>query len=78
MARIIRTTPTAPRKTFLLKAGLSIFLFLQIQAPGFNKPVQEKAEMLPLSLQATLTHNAYSVAEKTDDCSLIAFAEKVK
>lgn len=32
MARIVKTTETN-RKKFLLKAGLSIFLFLQIQRP---------------------------------------------
>ena len=78
MARIVRITPTAPRKTFLLKAGLSIFLFLQIQVPDFEKQMLAKAETHPLNLQAKLTHNAYSVVAKTDDCSLVAFAEKVK
>lgn len=78
MARIVRITPTAPRKTFLLKAGLSIFLFLQIQVTGFQKQVLAKSETLPLNVQIRLTQDAYNVAVKTHDCSLVALAGKVK
>jgi hypothetical protein len=78
MARIVRTTPPAPRKTFLLKAGLSIFLFLQIQVPVFQEQLLAKAHNLPLNLQTKLTQNAYKVVAKTDDCALVALAEKVK
>jgi len=41
MARIIRTAPKK-RKFFLLKAGLSIFLFLQIQMPEASRIIPEK------------------------------------
>jgi hypothetical protein len=78
MARIVRTTPPAPRKTFLLKAGLSIFLFLQIQVPVFQEQLLAKAHNLPLNLQTKLTQNAYSAIAKTSSCSLVALVKKVK
>ena len=74
MARIVKTTETN-RKSFLLKAGLSIFLFLQIQLPDAANISESKPAGFAAKLHAESADKSCKVEKDTS--TQIAFAAPV-
>lgn len=75
MARIVRTTEKN-RKSFLLKAGLSIFLFLQIQIPNAADVAFQKPDSWSVTIRPEANEPCRLGGQKADGA--IAFVEPIE